>query len=184
MRLLLHKLDAAAYEKYTSFILPQNPRDVSFDEIVAKLKNLFGPQQSLFSARYACLKLVKDPKDDFMTYAGRVNRECEKFRLAECNDDQFKCLIFVCGLQSSEDAFIRLKLLDKIETDPSCTVQMLTEECKRLLNLRHDTQMIEDATHRVQSVSRSSTGQGRQQQFNQGRHQSTSQRNNSQTRRP
>ncbi|KIH64928.1 hypothetical protein ANCDUO_04753 [Ancylostoma duodenale] len=34
------------------------------------------------SARYACIKLIKDPKDDFATYAGRVNRECAKFMLS------------------------------------------------------------------------------------------------------
>uniref|UniRef100_A0A0N4XNJ7 Peptidase A2 domain-containing protein n=1 Tax=Nippostrongylus brasiliensis TaxID=27835 RepID=A0A0N4XNJ7_NIPBR len=152
VRLLLHKLDARSFERYSSYILPQNPRDVTFKQTVATLKDLFGPSRSLFSTRYACMKLVKDPKDDFTTYAGRVNRECAKFKLCECNDNQFKCLIFVCGLQSSDDAFIRLKLLDRIEADPNCTVQTLTEEAKRLLNLRHDTQMIEDGKSSVQIV--------------------------------
>lgn len=95
VRLLLHKLDAAAYEKYVNYILPKTPRDVTFDDAVSTLKDLFGPQQSLFSIRYACMKLSKDPKDDFATYAGRVNRECGRFKLSECDDNQFKCLIFV-----------------------------------------------------------------------------------------
>lgn len=164
-RLLLHNLDASAYEKYSSNILPKTPRDVTFKEAVSTLMELFGPQQSLFSARYACMKLSKDPNDNFVTYAGRVNRECEKFKLADCNDNQFKCLIFECGLQSSDDAFIRLKLLDKIEADPKCTIQTLTEECKRLLNLKHDTKMIEDGSTRVQPVKRSTPHQlGRHQQ--------------------
>ncbi|EYC35419.1 hypothetical protein Y032_1058g3512 [Ancylostoma ceylanicum] len=152
VRLLLHKLDAPSYEKYVNYILPQTPQEVKFDDAISTLKDLFGPQQSLFSTRYTCLKLTKDPKDDFATYAGRVNRECAKFKLAECNENQFKCLIFVCGLQSSEDAFIRLKLLDKIESDPNCTIQILAEECKRLLNLRHDTKMIENGSPVVHSV--------------------------------
>ncbi|VDP30078.1 unnamed protein product [Heligmosomoides polygyrus] len=60
--------------------------------------------------------------------------------------------IFVCGLQSSDEAFIRLKLLDKIEADPNCTAPTLTEECRRLLNLRHDTQVIEDGKPAVQAI--------------------------------
>ncbi|VDL74479.1 unnamed protein product [Nippostrongylus brasiliensis] len=152
VRLLLHKLDARSFKRYSSYILPQNPRDVTFKQTVATLKDLFGPSSSLFSTRYACLKLIKDPKDDFATYAGRVNRECAKFKLSEYNENPFKCLIFVCGLQSSDDAFIRLKLLDRIEAHPNCTVQTLTEEAKRLLNLRHDTQMIEDGKPSVQIV--------------------------------
>ncbi|VDP10974.1 unnamed protein product [Heligmosomoides polygyrus] len=95
VRLLLHKLDAGSYERYSSYILPQNPKDVSFKQTVATLKD---------------------------HYTVRA----------------ITCLIFVYGLQSSDDAFIRLKLLEKIEADPNCTVQTLTEECKRLLNLRHD----------------------------------------------
>ncbi|KAL6724112.1 hypothetical protein Aduo_019036 [Ancylostoma duodenale] len=56
------------------------PQEVKFDDAISTLKDLFGPQQSLFSTRYICLKLTKDPKDDFATYAGRVNRECAKFK--------------------------------------------------------------------------------------------------------
>ncbi|VDL76784.1 unnamed protein product [Nippostrongylus brasiliensis] len=97
------------------------------------LKDLFGPSRSLFSTRYACMKLLKDPKDDFATYAGRVNRECAKFKQSECNENQLKCLMFVCGLQSSDDAFIRLKLLNRIEADPK--VRTLTEEVKQLVNV-------------------------------------------------
>ncbi|RCN48996.1 hypothetical protein ANCCAN_04873 [Ancylostoma caninum] len=143
VRLLLHKLDAPSYEKYVNYILPQTPQEVKFDDAISTLKDLFGPQQSLFTTRYTCLKLAKDPKDDFATYAGR---------LAECNENQFQCLISVCVLQPSEDAFIRLKLLDKIESDPNCTIQILAEECKRLLNLRHDTKMIENGSPAVRSV--------------------------------
>ncbi|VDM50975.1 unnamed protein product [Toxocara canis] len=71
------------------------------------------------------MKLAKEPREDFVTYAGRVNRECAKFRLGTCTEDQFKCLISVHGLQSSDDAFIRLKLLDKVEADPTSTIQTL-----------------------------------------------------------
>ncbi|RCN39739.1 retroviral aspartyl protease [Ancylostoma caninum] len=166
VRLLLHKLDAPSYEKYVNYILPQTPQEVKFDDAISTLKDLFGPQQSLFSTRYTCLKLAKDPKDDFATYAGRVNRECTKFKLAECNENQFKCLIFVCGLQSSEDAFIRLKFLDKIESDPNCTIQILAEECKRLLNLRHDTKMIENGSPAVHSVKQFLSSRQGQQKVN------------------
>ncbi|VDM38744.1 unnamed protein product [Toxocara canis] len=36
------------------------------------------------NARYACMKLAKEPGEDFVTYAGRVNRKCAKFRLGTC----------------------------------------------------------------------------------------------------
>ncbi|VDM42615.1 unnamed protein product [Toxocara canis] len=71
-----------------------------------------------------------------VTHAERADRDCVNFRLWACTEDQFKCLIFVCGLQSGDDKFIRLKLLDKIEADTTCTVKKLTKKCERLLNLK------------------------------------------------
>ncbi|KHN73276.1 Uncharacterized protein K02A2.6, partial [Toxocara canis] len=94
IRLLLQKLDASIYEKYANYILLSAPRDVSFAETLDLFTSLFGSQQSLFNARYACMKLVKQPREDFVTYAGRVSHECAKFRLGTCTEDQFKCLIF------------------------------------------------------------------------------------------
>ncbi|KIH66810.1 hypothetical protein ANCDUO_02862 [Ancylostoma duodenale] len=105
VRLFLQKLGAASYEEYVNYILPQTPQEMKFDDAISTLKDLFGPQQSLFTTRYTCMKLIKNPKDDLATYAGRVSRECAKFKFAECNENQFKCFIIVCGLQSSEEAF-------------------------------------------------------------------------------
>ncbi|RCN50525.1 hypothetical protein ANCCAN_03379 [Ancylostoma caninum] len=157
----IFRVDARSLDEAT-----RTPQEVKFDDAISTLKDLFGPQQSLFSTRYTCLKLTKDPKDDFAIYAGRVNRECAKFKIPECSENQFKCLIFVCGLQSREDAFIRLKLLDKIESDPNCTIQILAEERKRLLNLRHDTKMIENGTPAVHSMKQFLPSRQGQQEVN------------------
>ena len=83
---------------------------------------MFGEQTSLFNVRYQCLKLVKSPDDDWVTYAGIVNRECENSKLRQMTDDQFKCLIFICGLQSAQDADIRTRLLNRMEQDPELTL--------------------------------------------------------------
>ena len=86
---------------------------------------------------------MKDENDDFVTYAALVNRECERFKLKEMTDDQFKSLIFVCGLKSPREADIRKRILSKLEIDPNITLQSISEECQRLINLKHDTAEIE-----------------------------------------
>ena len=151
-RLLLRKLGPAEHEKYANFILPLNPRDRSFDETVRTLTQIFGEQSSLFNTRYQCMKLTKRDTDDFLTYAGIVNRESERFKLRSITDDQFKCLIFICGLQSPKDADIRTRLLSSIEQDPQLTLQSVTAECQRLINLKHDTAMIQHADHSSRSI--------------------------------
>ncbi|CAH8481356.1 unnamed protein product [Schistosoma rodhaini] len=144
VRVLLRKLGTIEHERYTNYILPKNPRDISFEETVKILSQIFGEQSSLFNIRYQCLKIVKAGNDDWVQHASIINRECERFKLSAMTEDQFKCLVFVCSLQSSEDADIRTRILSKIEQCPNITLQEVTTECQRLVNLKHDTSMVEN----------------------------------------
>ncbi|XP_055918537.1 uncharacterized protein K02A2.6-like [Eupeodes corollae] len=103
VRLVMRKLNAIAHERYASYILPKNTRDISFEETVKNLKAMFGVSESLFNSRYRCLQTVKSPVEDFNTYAARVNKNCEDFKLSALTPDQFKCQVFVTGLQSSSE---------------------------------------------------------------------------------
>lgn len=144
VRVLLRKLGTIEHERYTNYILPKNPRDISFEETVKILSQIFGEQSSLFNIRYQCLKIVKAGNDDWVQHASIINRECERFKLSAMTEDQFKCLVFVCSLQSSEDADIRTRILSKIEQCPNITLQEVTTECQHLVNLKHDTSMVEN----------------------------------------
>uniref|UniRef100_A0A5S6QAU4 RNA-directed DNA polymerase n=1 Tax=Trichuris muris TaxID=70415 RepID=A0A5S6QAU4_TRIMR len=145
VRLLLRKLNTAAHQKYVNFILPKKPSDFTFTETIKSLKDMLNRQRSLFSIRYQCLKLSQRESDDFITYASVVNRECDKFQLNALTEDQFICLVFVSGLHSPEDSEIRLRLLNKMETDPNVTIQALTEECRRIASLKQDAILVEGA---------------------------------------
>uniref|UniRef100_A0A5S6QZU4 Retrotransposon gag domain-containing protein n=1 Tax=Trichuris muris TaxID=70415 RepID=A0A5S6QZU4_TRIMR len=128
-----------------SRILPKKTSDFMFTETIKSLKDMFNRQRSLFSIRYQCLKLSKRESDDFITYASVVNRECDKFQLNALTEDQFRCLVFVSGLHSPGDSEIRLRLLNKMETDPNVTIQALTEECRRIASLKQDAILVEGA---------------------------------------
>ncbi|VDK27286.1 unnamed protein product, partial [Anisakis simplex] len=144
VRLLLRKLNTTEHDKYLSFILPKVPNQLDFDETINILKKVFGAQTSLFNVRYNCLKITKAPDEDIMTFTSTVNRECERFRLGDLTSDQFKSLIFVSGLQAPEDAEYRIRLLSRIETDKTVTIQDLAEEYTRLTNLKRDAKLVED----------------------------------------
>jgi hypothetical protein len=98
VRLILRKLGPAEHVRYTNYILPEEPRSRSFVSTIGTLKKIFGDTSSLFNSRFHCLQLVKRESDDFVTYAGLVNRECGRFQLGSLTEDQFRCLIFISGL--------------------------------------------------------------------------------------
>ncbi|MBM6549379.1 hypothetical protein, partial [Streptococcus dysgalactiae] len=118
VRMLLRKLGSVEHDRFISYILPKTPSDYNFNQIVDMLKDIFGEQSSLFNIRFHCMNLTKSESDDFITYAGIANRECERFKLGSITSDQFKCLIFVCGLRSCLHADIRTRILSKIEQNP------------------------------------------------------------------
>lgn len=151
VRLLLRKLGISEHERYASFILPQKPGALSFAMTVEKLTSLFGAKQSVVSKRYRCLQATKLPTEDYTTYGCRINKLCVEFELSKMTEEQFKCLMFVCGLKAEGDAEIRTRLLSKIE-EQQVTLQQLSEECQRLLNLKHDNEMIETHQPKVSAV--------------------------------
>ncbi|XP_062713141.1 uncharacterized protein K02A2.6-like [Aedes albopictus] len=155
VRLLLRKLDTASHSRYVNYILPKLPRDVSFADTVKTLTKIFGKQTSVFNKRYQCLQLVKSETDDIISYGGKVNRACEEFEFQDLKIDQFKCLIFVCGLKAPRYADIRARLLSRIEgetPEAPVTIQTLIDEFQRLVNLKSDTTMIEHPSSSKQSV--------------------------------
>ena len=88
---------------------------------------MLGERDSLFHTRYKCLNIIKED-GDFVAYAGKVNAQCEWFKLKDLKEDMFKCLIFVQGLTSNKDKMIRSKILTMLEQDTEITLQKVSEE--------------------------------------------------------
>ncbi|CAH8541265.1 unnamed protein product [Schistosoma intercalatum] len=162
VRLLLRKLGPSELDKYCNFILPQNPRDRSFDATIQSVSQLFGDHHSLFSTRYRCFKLVMNESDDFLTHIGVVNRECERFKLRSLTEDQFKSLVLICSLQSPKFFDIRTRLLNRLEQDPTLTLNAIIDEYQRIINLQLDTTLVQSGgqggseVHAVQHQKKSS----------------------------
>ena len=153
--LLLQKLGTDENTKYANLILPKKPEEVTFDETIDTLSKIFDKRDSLFHSRYKCLNLQKSEAEDYLEYACTVNRLCEEFKLNEISADLFKCLIFVQGLTTPRDKDIRSRILTIMESDPNITLQKVTEECQRLINVKRDNTRIEEKNiYKVQHVKR------------------------------
>ncbi|XP_055598667.1 uncharacterized protein K02A2.6-like [Uranotaenia lowii] len=154
VHLLLRSLSINVHDKYVNFILSIHPLEFSFADTVTKLKQLFGVQISLFNKRFQCFQLTKHGEDDYVTYAGIVNKRCENFELNKITADQFESLIFICGLQSPRESDIRTRLLSKLESEGKgeCKLESLITECQRLHNLKSDTAVLEQKQPTTASI--------------------------------
>ena len=110
--LLWRKMNNIVHKRFKNYVLPEKPSEMTLQDTVTKLKKLFGRKETLVSQRYRCLQMYKMDDEDFETYASRVNLQCELFKLSELQINQFKCLIYVLGLNSSKDNDIRIRLLN------------------------------------------------------------------------
>ena len=154
--LLLRKLETVEHNKFVDYILPKKTCELGFLETVKLLSELFSSKTSLFHKRWKCLNLTKRDSDDYLGFSSVVNKNCDDFKLGELSADNFKCLIFVQGLVSAKDAEIRRRVLWK-----SLTLQILDEDCQRIVSVRKDSKNIEESgvayvrkvKHRSQSYS-------------------------------
>ena len=72
IRLLLEKFSQNEHKKYANNIIPKNPREISFEEIVLILKNIL---EEKFSIQHYMAVLKPDKKGgvDYSTFAGIVS---------------------------------------------------------------------------------------------------------------
>ncbi|XP_029647283.1 uncharacterized protein LOC115221276 [Octopus sinensis] len=101
---------------------------------------MFSEEILLFNTRWKCLNAEKRDDVDYTTYAGRMNRECEIFKLDKLTSDTFKCLIFAQRLTAKKDAEVMMKILANLKVNQDITIQKLSEECDMVLKVRHDTE--------------------------------------------
>ncbi|PIO64823.1 zinc knuckle [Teladorsagia circumcincta] len=83
-RLIVSKLDAITYARFTSHILSKRACEMSLADTAAKLKELFGHNTSVFSRRYVYLKTQRND-ENLRDYTGLVN---QRHNIAEFNDSQ------------------------------------------------------------------------------------------------
>lgn len=153
IRLLLRKLDTSAHFKYTNYILPRLSSDFTFNETLIKLKKIFDRRQSLFSLRYKCFQLIKQDDMNNLTYMGLINKSCEDIEFNNLTINQLKCLLYVTGMKSSSDMELRTKLLAKLDSEhASITLERLSDDYERLVNIKKDSSMIQKSKDTDNSI--------------------------------
>ncbi|KAK6762347.1 hypothetical protein RB195_023167 [Necator americanus] len=141
-RLIVSKLDAVTYARFTKHILPKRACDVPLTDTVAVLKELFGHNVSVFTGRYAFLKTQRK-EGRLRDYTGLVNQRHVMAELNDVTPEQMKCLVWICGLVALQDADVRARALRKMEDNPQTTLKELAAEVQHFLDIRQDATLLE-----------------------------------------
>ncbi|XP_055527159.1 uncharacterized protein K02A2.6-like [Wyeomyia smithii] len=127
----------------------------TFDSWYSLYEELFDKDASKLddsAKRYQCFQTIKDDTEDIVSYSCKVNRACVDFNLADLSEEQLKCLVFVCGLNSSKDSDIRMRLITKLNESSEITLAKIVEDCRALTNLKNDTVLVEKPSATVRAV--------------------------------
>ncbi|KAK6765277.1 hypothetical protein RB195_025274 [Necator americanus] len=141
-RLIVSKLDAETYARFTSHILPKRACDVPLTDTVVVLKELFGHNTSVFARRYAYLKTQRN-EESLRDYTGLVNQLHAMVEFNDVTPEQMKCLVRIRGLVAPEDADVRARALRKMEDNPQTTLKEFAAEVQYFLDIRQDAALLE-----------------------------------------
>ncbi|VDM46332.1 unnamed protein product [Toxocara canis] len=117
VRLIVSKLDVAAYARFTNHTLPKKAPEVCFDDTDKTPKKPFGHNVSVFARRYTYLTTQRNG-ESLSDYIGMVTQRHEMAKLNAITPEQTKCLVWICGLYIPNDADIRTRALQKMQDNP------------------------------------------------------------------
>lgn len=167
VRLIISKLSNIVFKRYANLLLPRKPTDLNLEETIKLLKKNFGKNISIFNERYNCMKMIKKSTEDFDTFGSKVNAACENINFTSMSIDEFKCLIFTCGLQAPDDGEIRTRIIAKMDEKPKLTLDEAIQECKRFSTIKNDSKMIQQGTSsNVNAINQSFQRQNQQKNKN------------------
>ena len=111
---LMTKLSATAFTNLRQSILPKEFLELSYNEIKAKLIQLYTTQQSIHIDRVNCLQFSRTEGEDFIPFTNRLKEALHKFKYADFNEQQFKCLILLTSLKAGKDEKLRQYILKEL----------------------------------------------------------------------
>ncbi|PIO77554.1 hypothetical protein TELCIR_00316 [Teladorsagia circumcincta] len=117
------------------------PAEVSVQDTVKTLQELFGHNTSVFARRYTYLR-TQCSGETLRDYTGLVNRRHEMAEFNTITAEQMKCLVWICGLSASDYADLRAHALRKMEENPHLTLKELSAGIQQILDIRQDAKLL------------------------------------------
>ncbi|KIH63331.1 lectin C-type domain protein [Ancylostoma duodenale] len=128
-RLIVSKLDAATYARFTN--RRRHPTSPSMKRSYLDTTRPLSPVAAP-TVEHSATKTTRD-------YTGLVNRRHEEAEFNDVTPEKMKCLVWICGLTSPEDADIRTHAPRRMENNPQITLKELSAEIQQFTNNKYKT---------------------------------------------
>ena len=120
-RLVVSKLDASAHAQFTIHVFPKKTSEV-IRENSKNAERTFRSQNFRFRRRYVYRRTQRHG-ESLTDYTGNSNQRHDFTKFNTITLEQMKCLVWICGLNTSSDADIRTRALQKLKENPQTTLK-------------------------------------------------------------
>ncbi|KAL3110979.1 hypothetical protein niasHT_017152 [Heterodera trifolii] len=158
VKLLMTKLNPAAFGEYKRYCLPEEITKFNFADTKTRLIKLFSHPPSLAIDRYECLRVCREDGENFEIFVNRLKAALRKFRFSELNEEEFKCLVLLTSLKSSSDAklrqhiFARLTAEDSKTTKTSKLFDKVVEDLNTQLKTEAEAKILEQPKPKINAI--------------------------------
>ena len=153
VRLLLWKMSPSEHDKYSNYILQRHPWDCIFAETVETLKQIFSEDTSFFNAKFNCLNITKNMTQSISHLQELLIRNVSGLKFCPLQTNSSNVWFFLWYRN------ICTRILSKIEQNLDMTLQKAAEECRWLVNLKHDSDMVQQSVPTTTSTIKTIQGQ-------------------------
>ncbi|XP_050091898.1 uncharacterized protein LOC126575312 [Anopheles aquasalis] len=128
VQLLLTRLGESEHQTFVKSIEPKQVADLTFCEMIGKHMSLFAKTKSRTTRRLQFLQIQQKENEDSFSYSQRIDKAACAAEMDAIDEETMKCLAFISGLQSANQADLRKRLIEKMDKSiTSLTLKDLKE---------------------------------------------------------
>ena len=159
-RILLRHVSDRVDKQYRDHVLPQKPADLSFEQTLQQMKDLFGEKRSTFEKRLDIfsMKMSRLGVDDLRQFSARVNRTIEEATVKEMTTDEWKMLVFLAGIDLPRYSDVHYHLMMRMQRGEVKTLAEMITSADAMQEVQRDSKAVIQPNRGVFAVKAAQPG--------------------------
>lgn len=152
-RLVLDKLGQTEFDRLVDHIAPTIPSQLSLEDLLAKLKELFRDKVPITRRRIEILNYWYDKAIPISEHIDRINRHAADFDRSKLTDDGLRILLLLQSFcYSSDNDQLKKIALRVIEKNPDASLKDVVAELEAYMNVTSGLKILENPSKPPQTT--------------------------------